>query len=335
MKMKMKITVIIPVYKVEKYIQACLESVIHQSYEGNIECLLVDDCSPDNSCEIIEAIVKNYKGNIQFKLLHHTNNRGLSAARNTGMENATGDYILFLDSDDRITEDCIEKLAAPLDNYRYDFVVGDYKTEPEDPSLWYAPLTMDKGAYFKDKILSAYVHKIYYGMAWNKLCSKTFLLQYKLFFKEGLLHEDELWSCQMACKAKSMYVVKAVTYVYSIRPGSIMTTGSLKLHWSAVFQVAEGMLDCTTQQNKTQKELLYPFILLYIKRILHGTYLRGTHDEFLWGYATARRLFFRIPYLSYWKGKLCSRDTVSIIHFFLPPALGRPCYKLLRKLVKN
>lgn len=330
----MKISVIIPVYKVEKYIQDCLESVIHQSYEGDIECLLVDDCSPDKSCEIIETIVKAYKGKIQFKLLHHSKNRGLSAARNTGMENATGDYILFLDSDDRIEEDCLEKLAAPLSNHPYDFVIGDYKTDPED-AVCDALLSLDKGAYFKENILSAFVHKNYYGMAWNKLCSKDFLLRYKLFFKEGLLHEDELWSFQMACKAKSMYVVKSVTYVYSIREGSIMTTGSAKVHWSALFQVMAGMLNWTAQQDECQKNMLYSHILWFLKNTLYSIYLQGTHEDFLWGYATARRLFYRVPYFSYWKGRLCSRDTISIIHFFLPPVLGRPCYRVLRKLVKN
>ena len=124
----MKISIVVPVYNVEAYIEDCLKSVAAQTYKGEIECIIINDCTPDNSCAVIEHFVKEYNGPIEFKLLHHTVNRGLSAARNTGIDVATGDYIYFLDSDDEITPDCLEHLAAPLAENAYDFVIGNYTT---------------------------------------------------------------------------------------------------------------------------------------------------------------------------------------------------------------
>jgi glycosyltransferase involved in cell wall biosynthesis len=73
---------------------------MRQTYEGDIECIVVDDCGTDGSMGIVNKLILEYNGPIMFKILHHTHNRGLSAARNTGISNASGDYLLFLDSDD-------------------------------------------------------------------------------------------------------------------------------------------------------------------------------------------------------------------------------------------
>ena len=104
----MKISIVIPVYNVSNYIERCLRSVINQIYNGEIECIIVDDASPDNSINICESIIKQYNGNIHFHIIHHKTNMGLSSARNTGTKNATGQFIFYLDSDDFISPNCIE-----------------------------------------------------------------------------------------------------------------------------------------------------------------------------------------------------------------------------------
>ena len=88
---QLSLSIIIPIYNVEKYIERCLESIISQDtsrYE--IECVLINDCTPDNSITIARNIINNYHGNIQFRVLEHEKNKGLSEARNTGIRNATG-----------------------------------------------------------------------------------------------------------------------------------------------------------------------------------------------------------------------------------------------------
>ena len=117
----MRISIIVPVYNVESYIYNCLTSIVSQKTVHEIECILVDDCGNDNSIEIIRQFIKDYTGRIAFKLVGHNHNRGLSAARNTGLDICTGDYVLFLDSDDVLPQNSIHNLSQPLKYYQYDF----------------------------------------------------------------------------------------------------------------------------------------------------------------------------------------------------------------------
>lgn len=217
---RIKISVIIPVYNVAPYITDCLHSVMRQSYQGSIECLLIDDCGTDNSMEVVNSVLNDYHGKIDFKVLHHECNRGLSAARNTGVASATGDYLYFLDSDDELTDNCLELLAAPLKDTTYDFVIGGYKITGSANS--YPSITLHDGtALHGEDIIKSYYRGEWYMMACGKLCNAKFLKDNQLLFKEGLLHEDELWSFQLACLARSMYVVNRESYIYKIREGSI------------------------------------------------------------------------------------------------------------------
>ena len=95
------VTIIIPVYQVSAYVERCILSVMDQDYDA-IECIIVDDATQDDSIEQCERLIERYNGPILFKILHHQYNRGLSAARNTGTDAASGDYLYYLDSDDEI-----------------------------------------------------------------------------------------------------------------------------------------------------------------------------------------------------------------------------------------
>ena len=255
----MKITIVIPVYNVEPYIEDCLKSVAAQTYKGDIECIIVNDCTPDNSCVIIERFKKEYNGNIDFKLLHHTVNRGLSAARNTGIDAATGEYIYFLDSDDEIMPECIEVLAEPLKNKKYDFVIGDYITTF---SQNIAPLLQEDGELLgSEEIRKSYFANKWYSMAVNKLCNINFIREHHLNFKEGLINEDELWSFQLANIAKSMFVTKRNTYLYKTRDSSIM--GSIGEYRKAI-----SYSTIVTELQRTIKERDFVYDNLTFKKIL-------------------------------------------------------------------
>ncbi len=218
----MKISVIIPVYNVAPYIAACLQSVMRQTTQAALECILVDDCGPDNSMEVVNETLKSYKGPVDFKIVRHTQNRGLSAARNTGLAAATGDYIYFLDSDDEITPDCIERLSAPLQKESYDLTIGECRIE--GGSLPGVALQLPEGTILRDReILHAYRLQQWYMMSVNKLYRTAFLRSNALQFKEGILHEDELWSFQIASLATSLAVITHETYIYKLRQGSITT----------------------------------------------------------------------------------------------------------------
>lgn len=222
----MLVSIIIPVYKVELYIERCLLSVINQVY-SDIEIILVDDCTPDSSMQIISEIVSNisFKGDIRY--VKHTKNRGLSAARNSGIEIAKGEYIYFLDSDDEITPDCIQLLVEQCQVNKVDFVIGNYSVIGSDKE--YPPLKLeDKSLVMNDDVLSSYLRGDWYQMAVNKLVNRFFLLKKNLYFVEGAIHEDELWSFMLSVESKSFSVVNKSTYNYYIREGSITTGPQIK-----------------------------------------------------------------------------------------------------------
>ena len=222
----MKVSIIIPVYNVSGYIERCILSVMSQTYT-DIECIIVDDATEDDSIEKCERIINdNANLNIKFKILHHEVNRGLSAARNTGTMAATGDYIFYLDSDDEITSDCIEKLLKiALKHPEVELVMGNYMEHHLDGTCEVfikhdAPSGLIDDTVFVPSFLYL---KLPVG-AWNKLMKRTFVLQHSLFFKEGIINEDLLWIFFVQIVLPSLYVCKDVTYHYHVRPHSITNT---------------------------------------------------------------------------------------------------------------
>lgn len=222
------VSIIVPVYNVEPYVESCIKSVMRQTYDGSMECIVVDDCGTDSSMGIVEKIIAEYYGPTKFIVLHHTHNRGLSAARNTGMDAATGDYLFFLDSDDELTDDCMEKLTEPIKKERYDVVIGNIKCfkmlssgQRERMKSAQELKITDDILFYSPDILRTY-RKIWGAAAWNRLYRIGFIRDNSFMFKEGLLHEDILWSFQVACLASTLYCVNHVTYVYLYkREGSI------------------------------------------------------------------------------------------------------------------
>ena len=215
----MKVSIIIPVYNVEDYIERCLLSVLNQTHQ-DIEIILVDDCGQDKSMMIAEQVTKNHENGCLVRILRHQRNRGLSAARNTGIEVSSGEYVYFLDSDDEVRLDTIEALLRLAQKYGSDFVLGNVETVGSGSG---APILKLKNIEYKDGegVFFSFLEGAWYVAAWNKLVSRSFLLKNNLFFAEGLLHEDILWSFTLAATAKSVGVCHDVTYIYHLRAGSI------------------------------------------------------------------------------------------------------------------
>lgn len=121
----MRVSICIPVYGVEKYIEMCARSVFEQTY-GEIEYIFVDDCSPDNSIAVLQSVLKDYPTREPLvKIIHHEQNRGLAAARNTAVQQASGDYIMHVDSDDYLELDAVEKAVAKTQSEKADVVIFD------------------------------------------------------------------------------------------------------------------------------------------------------------------------------------------------------------------
>lgn len=221
--MKKMISIIIPVYKVEDYIERCLLSVMNQHCQDiSIECIIVDDCSPDGSMQIAKKLIENYSGNIQFEMISHDKNQGLSAARNTGMRLAKGDFLLFLDSDDYITDDCIQKLTDVVrQNPNVEVVKGNHQGRVD--------INLDRiphGLLSNDQLLNFLYTGIIPVMAWNTLIKKSLVEKWGLSFKVGLIQEDILWTNLLFRHVNSFVFIPDVTYYYESNPQSILGTNN-------------------------------------------------------------------------------------------------------------
>lgn len=222
----MKVSVIIPVYNVVHYIERCLLSALDQTWQ-ELEIILVNDATPDDSMEVVEKVLAVHPRRSCVKVLTHPRNRGLSAARNTALREATGDYVFFLDSDDYLPRRSIERLAEAASGENVDFVVGNYEVTGGRRNT--PPLRLPTGLLADNRrILETFAGGGWYVMAWSKLVSRSFLLRKRLFFQEGLVHEDDLWSFKMACLARRAYIVNEVTYFYYIQPDSITGRPSIR-----------------------------------------------------------------------------------------------------------
>lgn len=327
MKVLPKISIIIPIYNVEEYITECLQSVMRQTYKGEIECILVDDCGKDNSIAIAEQLIADYTGSIAFRILRHEQNRGLSAARNTGTDTATGDYIYYLDSDDYISDDCIEVLTQPLKEREYDMVLGNLEMFGNPRPIIFLP--QEEGAIIgNEKIFSRFYYpRMIYVMAWNKLVKRSLFMQYDLSFLEGQLHEDELWTYKCCNVIQSLYVSKHVTYFYRIRENSITAEYSrqLKKRLDSCYDTIDYVLD---HPALVQKDLYDQCAVYYF-----GLYLRNAFDEkfdYWHNYNALRKRFDYHPYRLLLKGKIKGVEIKRQLHFFLPPVLGYGYLKLKR-----
>lgn len=316
------ISLIIPVYKVTAYIERCLKSVFKQTY-NHFECILVDDASPDDSIAKCEQMIANYDGPIRFRILHHEKNRGLSAARNTGIDAATGDYILFIDSDDIISSDCVEKLMAPiLEDDSLEMVFGGWMKFSEGQ-----PLTLPVNFKNKKEVFSSRkkVRDYYYNgkghfvnAAWNKLIRKSFLTQYGLRFKEGQLYEDALWTFFVLKHLSRLCSIPDVTYFYCQRDSSICS-GTSKEEELRQKTTLDGIIATHLTLGDEGREAAH-----YAKGFTKG-YLHLPKTKAL--RATARRFSKALPFFKYPVEKTLLWAAIILPHNHW----GRQQYKLLAK----
>lgn len=212
------VSVIVPIYRVEKYIGRCIATIISQTYK-NIELILVDDCGNDNSLAIAISLLEKEK--YVYNVVRHDRNRGLSVARNSGIGIATGEYLFFMDSDDELPSDAIGLLVNSAIYNRADVVQGGLS--------WVEGINCKTIANHSDtlvgnrNILRYIVKNGVLLIGCNKLINRKFLINNNLFFFPDILHEDLLWSFLLFSKLTSLSFVEDTTYLYMIRSNSITT----------------------------------------------------------------------------------------------------------------
>ena len=212
-----KISIIIPVYKVEQYLEACVDSILKQTYH-NLEVILVDDGSPDRCGEICDRYAKQDE---RVKVIHKAN-AGVARARNDGIEAATGDYISFIDSDDWIAENAYEVLYKGLKEQDADCAVGGCVTVIDsDGMLEYKE--RGKGTYGTISAEEAMKNVLLNGSAvWNRLFKREVFKEVR--FPLDRINDDEVVALHAYAECKKIVFLDADTYYYRIRSNSITTS---------------------------------------------------------------------------------------------------------------
>lgn len=224
----MKVSIIIPIYNIEKYIARCINSVLNQTYR-NLEIIFIDDCTPDRSMEIAKQIVKdsNKAKDLEIKYISHPQNKGIAATRNTGMRNVSGEYFFFLDSDDEITPDCIETLVNLANKYKgVDLIQGNTintnnkkikSLNLNDIPEYISDKNTLKKLIFNDGSITLSIPHV----VWNKLIKTELIRKNNMYFKEGIIAEDVYWLLNYWSNFNSACLSSNPTYYYYNTPNSI------------------------------------------------------------------------------------------------------------------
>lgn len=216
------VSVIVPAYNAALYLEECLDSIRRQSLYP-IEVIMVNDGSTDGTKQIMERYCKN---DIRFHYFEQEN-QGLSEARNTGMKHADGQYIMFVDADDCLSEDALMNLFEKAGRTDAAMVAGNVATFGEKENTKdYSRRNKEAGFTISGEafLTEAVANHHYVPMVYNYLYRRSFIEQHGLRFEPGILHEDELWTPVALTKAKRVASISSITYLYRQHEASIMSS---------------------------------------------------------------------------------------------------------------
>lgn len=319
-----KVSVIVPCYNVEKYVATCIESLVAQTLK-DIEIILVDDGSPDNSGKICDE----YKSRDERIKVIHKANEGVSAARNDGLKEACGEYVIFVDSDDYLPDHACEALFQKAIETSSDIVVGDVIRVADDGKEEYAQLYDSSFTTSDRKLIDALVatalYKNYcpmpaksgvafgYGGPWNKLVRRKLLSDHHIAFDESVkgLFDDILYSAHIMAAANTVSYIHEVVYYYRLLGGSITQTFKRNMP-----EIAEAIIASATnfvnrhEDNEVLKEAYYAFVIRMVSFTLPRYYCHKNHPGSLWQAARELRgVMSGSPYCDAAKG--VNRDKLT------------------------
>lgn len=220
--MNSKVSVVVPVYKVENFIDQCLHSIQNQTYK-NLEILLVDDGSPDNC----PAICDTYAAQDSRIKVIHQKNAGLSKAREKGVQYATGEYVAFVDSDDWIEENAIEEMLSAAEKHNADMVICDWKVfDKEHPNGMPRSQESLEGASLSD-IREGFLLDRFSNFMWNKLYRRSLLNG--IVFAERMIYEDLYIMAELICRCSVIHYLKQPLFCYRIHASTTNTSSKIKI----------------------------------------------------------------------------------------------------------
>lgn len=273
------VSIIIPVFQVEKYIERCLLSVIKQDFLGyKIECIIVNDCTLDNSMCIASKLIREYKGNILFKLINCKENGGLSAARNIGISNATGKYLFFLDSDDYLTDNSMNTFIKEIGKYPHAEMIMGNNINSKTGNVFINEKRIPKGLINNFQLMELYYQKYIPVMAWNSMILRDLIIKNQLFFTPRIINEDMIWATHLYPCINSFIFIPQTTLVYEFNPSSIMNSTSQNFEKYIISQsvIAESLITVSYKKHEISNTI---YIISYLMEVLDIIRKRGDSSD--------------------------------------------------------
>lgn len=271
----MLFTFIIPVYKVEKYLYACVKSILNQSYQ-NIEIILVDDGSPDKCPQICDDLSLHDK---RIKVIHKQNG-GLSSARNEGLKNANGEYIIFLDSDDWWADNrAAERIAYTIEQYSPDVVLFSGKKYYTNDGKYSGNSTHldvfnNSGLVDIEQLMK---HSAFLACAWDKVIKRSVLKEKNIEFQIGQLSEDIEWCCKLILLDLKFAVTTGDIHVYRQQNSTSITSNITNKNLCDIKHTIVKYADLAQTYNC--KPLLHFLALEYLLWLAITPYLEGHEGQ--------------------------------------------------------
>ena len=209
------ISVLIPVYNVEKYVERCILSVLNQTMQEGVEVIIVNDCTPDSSMDIIAKVLNTYSDKyshdtpMKIHIINHDKNRGSAAARNTAISHATGDYIVQVDSDDYIEPEMLATMYNKATEENADIVICDYYITFKHKRILFKQTFIDREQYFQELIAGEH------AIVWNKMIKRNLFIENSIQHIEGLdAGEDYVVMLPLMLHAKKISYIPLPFYNY-------------------------------------------------------------------------------------------------------------------------
>lgn len=317
-----KISIIIPIYNVENFIEKCAISLFEQSLQ-DIEYIFIDDCSPDNSVQILKKIIKLYP-NRNVKIITHDYNKGLAAARKTGIFAATGKYIAHCDSDDWVEPNMYEKLIETAEVNNADIVASSFFLEN---AVCTSVIRYPYNHEFTDDILNPDYFGWIYGAVWNKLIKKDLYFANEIFPIEGInMWEDTVITLRLRLASKKTLIINEPYYHYWVgkRQSTFFSINDIRKVDEMI--AATNFIEHFLNKNNLGKE---SFLYVSKMKLLAKERLLNTPS---WKHLKKWKEIFPDNDLNVWKFKQYSLTTklkITILHC-LPKYLAYPFF-LLKK----
>ena len=302
------VSVIIPVYNVEQYLRQCLDSVINQTFK-DIEIIVVNDCSPDNSLQIIKEYQQK---DDRIVLVDLKQNGGLSNARNEGINISTGEYIVFVDSDDWIREDYVEILYENIKKYNTDFVSANlcfFNNQTGEISLHVNKLERYNSIIHTEEDKKMFLQKIYYlpiCTVWTKIFKRDFIVSNNILFKTKKL-EDTLFVWETVMKAKNFVFLKDNIYYYRV---ALKNTNTASITINDYFAFFYELNLLSKKIYKSYSCDIHTYISLECARQLEKIHLKNSCSYFL----KFKELFYN-EHVHYNYKYIILRDKIRLLFF--------------------